>query len=400
MIVVVPQRIMIITHNLVSGPFHDLQRYLLTRCESLVCLSHPLQPFTPIGDHRSGCVRYQSGQLVQNRSLPQPPLPAGTGAELLLFGWHVWLSLWWGATQGRRYDVIIGINPLNALVGLMLRRLGRARDVIYYVIDYIPNRYPQRWLNRLYHAVDRFCVTHCTQVWNLSSRMVDAREARGVPTRYRAKQVPVPIGSDLRVTPLEAAAVNRQTVVYFGGLMEKQGVQLGIEALAELRRHVPAARLLIIGGGQPQQAAALQRAAEAYGVAEAIEFAGVIADHDEALDRIRACAVGLATYTPDPENFTRYTDPAKPKVYLAAGLPVVITDVPEVAQLIAAAGAGFITPYDATACARTLARLLTDDALLAATKRRARALAEQYDWNHVFDRAWTAWQTRPGPAAP
>ena len=382
---------MLSAHVLVTGPYHDLRRYLLDRsCQELVCTWHPLEPFASAGERRSGCEQYRRGQRVFLQSCRQPPLPGGTLFELLLFAWHALLTTWWGITRGGGATVLVAINPLNAFTGLLLRQLGCVRRVVYYVIDYVPTRYPNRWLNQLYHSIDRHCVRHADHVWNLSSRMVQAREARGLPACFRERQITVPIGTDLRIQPLTPDRVDRQVIVYFGGLMEKQGVQLAIEALAELRRTVPRARLLVIGGGDVDRARSLQQLAASLGVSEAVEFTGVIRDHDEALKRIRRCAVGVAPYTDDPDNFTRYTDPGKPKAYMAAGLPVVMTDVPEVAQLIAHAGAGFVVPYEARAFATALERLLTDELLFATCKSRARQLAEEYDWHKIFDRAFEA----------
>lgn len=385
----IPKRIVLAAHILVTGPVHELHRYLQSRCDHLLCLWHPLQPFTPVGDHWSVFERYTRGRLVERRTLRQWPLVPHLTTELILFARQAWLTLWWGLTQAGGSELFIGMNPLNAFVGILLKRLRRVQGVIFYTIDYVPNRFPQRWLNAAYHWVDRFCVRHADQVWNLSGRMVEAREAHGISPRYRAKQIVVPMGTDGQFTSYPDGPVERTTAVYFGGLMEKQGVQLGIEALPLLRRSVPQARLLVIGGGRPEDRARLERLAQTLGVSQAVEFTGVIADHDEALARLRRCAVGIAPYTDSKDNFTRNTDPGKPKAYLSAGLPVVITDVPEIAQIIDRAGAGFTIPYDAAALAGALARLFTDDDLFTRCRQHARALAGEYRWDLIFDRAFT-----------
>lgn len=387
--------VILATHVLVTGPFHDLRRYLLQQpCRTLLCMWHPLQPFSTSGCRASGYERYGAGRRQRTGSMRQPPLPSGKISEFVLYVWHNLLTMWWGITQARGAELMIAINPLNGLAGLALRRLRIVRHVIYYTIDYVPNRFPHRWLNALYHWADRTCVGQCDQVWNLSSRMVPAREARGVSPRHRRKQVTVPIGTDLHVIPAPLDQLERYTYVYFGGLMEKQGVQLGIEALPLVHRRIPQAKFLIIGGGQPDRYAALRRLAEELGVAQDVTFTGVIDDHDEALRRLSRCAIGIAPYTGAKDNYTQNTDPGKPKAYLAAGLPVLITDVPEVARTIQQAGAGDIIPYDATRLAHALSELMLDTGRLAECKHRARALAERYDWNRVFAQAFTAWDHR------
>ena len=384
-----PASIILVSHILVTGPAQELYQFLRTRNAPLLYITHPLQPFTPVGNHRSGYEQSLSNAVVRQHSVPQWPMPHSVAGELVLFGRQAWLTFWWAFRHGGRSDLYIGIDPLNALVGLALKRCGRVRRVVYYVIDYVPTRFSNRWVNALYHWVDRTCVQGCDRVWNLSSRMVTAREHRGVAPRYRDKQRTLPIGTDLRVTPRPIEQVERRTVVYFGGLMVKQGVHLAIEALVRLRAVVPDARLVVMGGGQPERERALKQLASSLGVADAVEFLGVIACHEEALERLTRCAVGIAPYTDDPDNFTQYTDPGKPKAYLAAGLPVVMTGVPEVGEVIERAGAGKVIPYDAQALADALARYLTDETMLAEAKRRARALAEEYDWNRLFATAFS-----------
>ena len=343
----IPSRIILTAHLLVTGPAQELQHFLKNRCEKIVLITHPLQPFTPVGDHRSSCQVLRSGVPESIRTVEQWSWPASNWAELAFFARHAWLTFFWSIRQGKGSDLFIGINPLNAWVGLLLKRLGCVRRVVYYTIDYVPNRFSNRWVNRFYHWIDRTCVRGCDQTWNLSSRMVTARESHGVEKDCRKKQITVPIGTDLRVQPQPLDRIDRYAIVYFGGLMEKQGVQLGIEALPLLRKSVPQSRLLVIGGGSSERMNQLKQMAQSLGVADCVQFTGVIEDHGEALERISCCAVGIAPYTDDPDNFTQYTDPGKPKAYLAAGLPVVMTDVPEVAQIIARAGAGFVVSYNA-----------------------------------------------------
>ena len=77
-------------------------------------------------------------------------------------------------------DLFVGIDNLNALAGIFLRKLGAVRRVAYYVIDYTPRRFANPLLNRLYHWIDRTCVRHADVIWNLSSRMHKVRARQGL----------------------------------------------------------------------------------------------------------------------------------------------------------------------------------------------------------------------------
>ena len=66
---------------------------------------------------------------------------------------------------------------------------------------------------------------------------------------------------------------------------------------------------------------------------EHIKFLGYL-EHDDLLRHLPFCGIALASYSDDPDSITYYADPTKPKGYLACGLPVVITNVPWIAEII------------------------------------------------------------------
>src|SRR3989344_3727201 len=52
--------------------------------------------------------------------------------------------------RNRRYDLFIGLEAVNAIAGILLRKLGIVKTVVYYVSDYSPDRYKPKWVNDLY----------------------------------------------------------------------------------------------------------------------------------------------------------------------------------------------------------------------------------------------------------
>ena len=93
------------------------------------------------------------------------------GPELLLWIKDFIFVLKRGIATTKKYELFIGVDNLNALAGLVLRRLGKVERVVYYVIDYTPVRFKNPLLNAIYHWVDRRAVHGSDAVWNLSERM-------------------------------------------------------------------------------------------------------------------------------------------------------------------------------------------------------------------------------------
>jgi glycosyltransferase involved in cell wall biosynthesis len=84
------------------------------------------------------------------------------------------------------------------------------------------------------------------------------------------------------------------------------------------------------------------------------------------------------------ETFTRYADPGKLKAYLAAGLPIVLTDVPpNAAELVGEAGAEIVDD-DPAAVAEGLSRSLGSGELWLARRAAALAYARRFDWGTLL----------------
>jgi glycosyltransferase involved in cell wall biosynthesis len=372
-----PERVVVATHYFASGPLLDLEAYLRDRTRSLVFIAHPLFE----GQGPSVRRRYLEGQPGEVLEQPGPRGPARYVLE-------VWRTVRWAGND--RFDVFIAGDNLLALAGLWLRFRGRVRSVILYTIDFSPKRFRNRILNFTYHSIDRFAAGRVQAVWNVSPAIEVARRQRDGAART-APQLVVPLGAHFdRIQRVPLSRASKTQVAFLGHLLEKQGVQLVIQALPSIRAAVPGTTLLVIGDGP--YAASLRSLAASSGVSQAIDFAGYVEDHAEIERRLTSSALAVAPYVPNPDSFTNFADPGKIKTYLACGLPVVLTDVPEIAKSLAAKGAGRVVPYDAPALAEAVIAYLTDPASLERARQAATDLGAMYDWDRIFNDAFA--QTR------
>ena len=79
------------------------------------------------------------------------------------------------------------------------------------------------------------------------------------------------------------------------------------------------------------------------------------------------------------------TDPGKLKAYLAAGLPIVLTDVPPNARELEAEAGAAVVPFDADAVADAVARLLDSPDGWRERHEAALAYAARFDWPDLLD---------------
>jgi glycosyltransferase involved in cell wall biosynthesis len=161
-----------------------------------------------------------------------------------------------------------------------------------------------------------------------------------------------------------------------------------IEAAAELAgRGVPVQ--VDIAGRGPLEGELRARAARR-GVADRVHFHGFIADHRQLEALLAEAAIALAPYSTRVESFTRFADPSKLKSYLAAGLPILLTNVPPNAGELEREGGAEILADDPAAFAAAIERLLADPVAWAARREAALGYARQFDWTNIVETALKA----------
>lgn len=157
------------------------------------------------------------------------------------------------------------------------------------------------------------------------------------------------------------------------GYMPKEAPEMVVRSFARVRRHVPSARLLVIGKPLP----ALDLEAERLGVAEAVLRTGFL--HEELPIALSCCDVALLLLRDDPKDRGRW--PHKLGDYMAAALPVVTCPVGDVGDFVGANQVGLLVPMEAEGIAEGLMQLLGDPPLagrLGANGRRV--VEEQLNW--------------------
>jgi glycosyltransferase involved in cell wall biosynthesis len=96
----------------------------------------------------------------------------------------------------------------------------------------------------------------------------------------------------------------------------------------------------------------------------------------------------MALYEPRIDSFTQYTEPGKIKVYMACGLPVITTKVPEISVDVCSKGAGLLIDFGVPELVAATKVLLRDDRAYLAARDSAIRFASEYSWEKVFDNAF------------
>ena len=354
-----------------SPPASGLLEYLVNHdARQVTAVAHPL---TAEDGNSHQITTYEPDRPPRERTLRYPTRPPYTYPLDALV-----------PLRAPRVDGWFAFNNLLCARGLLARRAGRVASVVYWAVDFVPDRFGERRaMTRAYDALDAYCCRHADLRVELSSAALEGRDARhGLGGGVGAPRVLAPIGAWLDrvpVTPEDGWRSRR--VVFIGHLVERMGGDTVIEAIALLAERGVDVGADIAGRGPLESQ--LRAKAERRGLSDRVRFHGFISDHRELERLLAGAAVALAPYSTRVESFTRYADPSKLKSYLAAGLPILLTDVPPNAHELAEYAGAEVVHDDPEAFATAIERTLEDPEEWTRRRAAARRHARQFDWNSI-----------------
>lgn len=126
--------------------------------------------------------------------------------------------------------------------------------------------------------------------------------------------------------------------------MEK-GVACAVHSLKELSADIQ----LVVVGGESEDIAEYKTLAENEGVAGRVVFIGKVS-HAKVPLYLKAFDVVVAPF-PDVEHYRFFMSPLKIFEYMAAGVPMIVSDLPSLREVLSEQTAAFIPPADASALA-------------------------------------------------
>lgn len=371
--------VVIAAHIFATGPALELEEFLLGKVNSLLFIGHP---FSYTKKQGSFFRFYTKGEKHREGESIGWKMP-----EMLLYFKEVIYTFLWCMQYKKEKTLFIGSDNVSAFLGLALKKIGVVSDVILYTIDYVPKRFGNPALNFLYRYFDKECLKHCKVVWNVSEKIADAREEFGqINRKDSVDQIVVPLGIWYeRIPYLPSNKRKKHSFVFMGHLLEKQGLEVVIQALSKVIKKFPTATLTIIGTGPHESK--LRDLVKKLHLQKSVTFTGYIESHEQVESLLAENLIAVATYKPDPESFTYFADPGKIKNYLAAGLPVLVTDVPSIAQKLEKEKCGIICMFDSTDVAAKMIYFLNNTKRIQQFSKNARQFSEQFDWNIVFTKA-------------
>jgi PEP-CTERM/exosortase A-associated glycosyltransferase len=220
----------------------------------------------------------------------------------------------------------------------------------------------------------------------LARRGVDRARVTVVPTGVDTEHFsPVPRRDELaRRLGLDGAPV----LGFIGSFYRYEGLRFLIEAVPDLRRLLPGARLLLVGGGEEDA----QLRALGKDLGDAVVFAGQV-PHREVRDYYSLIDIFVCPRL--RMRLTELVTPLKPLEAMAMGRPVLASNVGGLAELIDDGVTGVLFAAESRDSLVERARLLGSDreARLRMGDRARRSMLEERNWLRIVGRYRTLYES-------
>jgi len=180
---------------------------------------------------------------------------------------------------------------------------------------------------------------------------------------------------DLRSLLGEDVPSRAPLILHIGAVMPDRGIEQLIAALGR----ASTAHLVLLGGGH--HLPGTRRATVELGLGARVHFLPAV-DARTVVSYAASATIGVVPILPTTLN-NRYSLPNKLFQYLAAGIPVVVSDLPQLREIVESTGAGrAVDTSNVDALGDCLAAILADEPSLRSMGERARQAAEeQYNWS-------------------
>jgi glycosyltransferase involved in cell wall biosynthesis len=191
----------------------------------------------------------------------------------------------------------------------------------------------------------------------------------------------IPDGTVIPAVPRSHPPLDSRSVYYVGQLYPWKGVDTLVRAMAG----VPNALLTIIGSGVMEAGIdrdreRLEALSTSLGLAERVRIEPFV-PYREVAEKLSHANVAVVPL-PDVLMSRYFTSPLKLFDYMAAGVPIVASDLPSIREVISPESNGLLVePDNPEALAAGLSRVLDDGALSQRLAARARLDVEAYSWD-------------------
>lgn len=303
------------------------------------------------------------------------------------------------AERGQDFEICHYRDPWSAYPILNYREMHKKHFLTVYEVNALPSlelpyAFPHIAPETLakVRAQEALCLELSDRIVTPSKVTADYLASLGVEA---AKITHLPNGADIQQKPTKPAEAPEQYLIYFGAIQRWQGVEDILRAFTILADFEDL-QLVLCLAKHNRTAKGLRKLAQRQGIDDKITWRFGL-DQDELLAWLAHAELSLAPLSNCSRNTEQGCCPLKILESMAAGVPVVSTDLPVVRELITDGLHGrLVRPERALDLAIAIRSLLDEPEERRRMGRLARQRAEEhFDWKDICGRLAELYQGQP-----
>ena len=263
--------------------------------------------------------RYHRGQLVQEQ-----PVCSSSWLVSYYFRWffnHIRLLL---EHCPRDSKSLVFVSHPVGLFGMRLLKWRRPLVFAYLIGDYFP---PDGLIMRAFEFLKRRCQARADFAFYLTDRINAKMNGGAVVASPTRRTVMWGLKPAVRY-PSEPTDQFR--ILFVGVVKPNQGLEALFRFLSRNRAYL----LRIVGTAEKGLYHRYTKLLNDLSLDGRVDFSNRSLYGDDFVRAAENCHAGIAMYDVSPGSFTHYADPGKIKTYAELGLPVVMTDISEIAGYV------------------------------------------------------------------
>ena len=307
-------KILLISHSTgIKGPIDFFEDYLIRNDENknadkVYKLEHPLNKYNT----RNSC-------FYENKINKERWTRKGSPIANLFIDLFISLKI----IHKVHPDIIIGANNFDTLAAILSKYFFRYnyRKIIYFASDFSGNRFRNILLNEIYFIVEKIVLKKSDLIISNTKRAEKKRLLLGL---NKNKSLVIPNGIYIDKPDFSDKKINKKNFIYIGHVSKEHGIVNLISVIYPLIE-----KITVIGQGDEWKE--LVKILRVNNIKHELYLRK---KHSFVINKLKEFhGFGLAPYT-DFSEWTYYCSPLKVNEYVACGVPVIMSNVPEVAQKI------------------------------------------------------------------
>lgn len=280
----------------------------------------------------------------------------------------------------KKIDIFLGQGPWEVAFGLLLRRLGLVRMIVYDDFDYAPG-YQQisKIRRRIVAHLEKMCLKKADLIVSVGDLLGGLREEQ-----TGRKVTVIPNGVNL---PLFQSAqykvLHPPTLIYTGFVSGWAGLELIFNALQKVKKQFPNIRFLVLGHANLSYIEGLMNLRDEMELREHVFYLGK-KPYREIVPYLKEGDIGMAVFR--PVDLRKYAFSLKVIEYIAAGLPVITTKGTQSEDVVRKHDCGIAVDYSAEEVADALIQMLINKNWYSQLSENAKKAAEKYNWEELMEK--------------